>query len=432
MDDVVILSSRIKERIFLATADSVIQQTYKKLSFDLMLQIKLLTLLGYEVVTGAPFVWQSDITRKAFISLAPLLEARVIGLMGRQGIANASDYLSERQTDTETLKKLSLPIGSPFRSEIPSDSAMHDARSIDSIASLISRTGSVERIFQSLFIKDLNIDADKEALGLLIKNWFPTKYSNIARWRAEKLCTSLSMLPFRSHFSRAVIAAEALSDNIPKDLSDKINQRSTCLYHGANAIACDAKLFTLQEYAHLMPESIKYSHQYSISPDNPYLFLQILNLFGISRVVIENLSIETLRKLSTENTEVFAFVNWYRSFLRKCTDKNRNCSNDSEINPFLKKVSEVRNETMQKKMRYELIVDLEQERFDWFIGVVGVIITLSLDLGVSGAAAKNIVKWSLEHLKEKCERAMIKPLGDFEAMIIREGLRDFEPPKDSL
>lgn len=434
MHEIVIASvDLMKERIFLATADSAVHHNIRNYHSELALQIRLLTILGYEVVTGAPFVWQSSATREAFQSIAPLYEARLVGLMGRPGVSSARDYLAERQADTSVIDCSTLPYSSPFRTEVPSFSAIDEARSIDCISSLIPRTGSVETLFQRFFMQDLNEEARKLSFRKTILNHLPTMFSAIARRRAEVVSLDLGQLPIRGHFSRATIQAALLSHELPESLIDSLCCRTTGLYHGANAIACDANLFTSYRFSPYVPDGISQAHELSLSPWNPYLFMRVLQIFGISRSTIQSLSLQKLRRIVSEAGELQAFSMWYKSFIRSCipTDCN-DCTTLRDYLSVLKAIEERRTATLDAQASLSRINRLERLKLDWVIRAIWTLVGLKYGKGwlITAPFAAGAFEEALDTLRRRCERTLNKPLGDFEAMIIREGLRDFKPNKE--
>ena len=198
------ISSEVQRRVFLATADSAIQPSMPRAQIQLERQIKALALMGYNVLIGTPFVWQSEVTRRAITHFEPLIEARVIGLMGRPGISSATDYLHERLADTARVAALDLPPGSPFKAEVPREGAAVIAKHLDVVAPLIPRRASVEKIFIRSYLDAFSLQTG--TLDQLIRRGLPTKYSQTAWNRAEALVNHLQCLPFQGHFSRAVVA----------------------------------------------------------------------------------------------------------------------------------------------------------------------------------------------------------------------------------
>ncbi len=436
MPDQFITISPKKDRIFLATTDSVVQAWFPETRVELARQIKLLTLLGYEVVFGAPFVWQSQYTQAAIQDLAPLVEAKSLGVMGRERVETASEYLKERQEDTSKLPVSILPTNSIFATEVPTANSIVLAKNLDSLSSLIPRQGSVEANFANLYLQDLSYMANLPiSLDSQIRTILPTNFSLSARSKAEILTIILQDLPGKGHFSRAAIYISAVSNSIPPDLVKNINLRSTTLYHAANAIACSSTLFTWANIAVSVPANIKYAHQYSIAPENPYLFQETLKIFGISPQVIDNIPLETIIRLSTEEPEVDAFVKWYKKFISACEVSGGNYSlTTSDAKPLLRRISKQREQTISSEINRDIIVKEEKTNLSWYVGALQALVTLHF--GPSAFAsiptfftAKRYTEAALRILRNQCEKSISKPLGDFEALIIREGLRDIEPVK---
>jgi len=386
--------------------------------------MKLLILLNYEVVTAAPFVWQSPLTRQIVDSFSSLIEARLVGFMGRPGIKSAEEYLAERQYDTQKIPNLGLPAKSAFSSEVPCPSARSHALALDGISSLLPRRGSVEGTFKRMLIDDLGFDYSTGSIRERIMKGLPTKFSGTARRNAEKLIGELAALPFMGHFSRATLEARLFAHNLNLEMISDINLRSTGLYHAANAFASNAKLFTLMSFARALPSEIDFAHQFSLSPINPYLFLRVLNIFGISTQIIDNLQLNVLQRLATNAPEVRSFVDWYKSFLAECVQFDPNlASSERDAELLLNKIVKGREMTLRSLSRFNQIIRARRYKIELFIGLLGALVSLKLGLGFFGAGLRVPVKFAFDTLRKKCEYAIKKPLGDFEALVIREGLR---------
>lgn len=421
-------------RIFLATTDSVVHSWFPETRNEITRQIKLLTLLGYEVVFGAPFVWQSKHTQAAIQSLSPLVEAKLLGIMGRQRVETATEYLKERQEDTSKLETSVLPTDHIFGTEVPTAESITLAKSLDTLSSLIPRKGNVETNFAELFLKDLSF-MEGLPLDSHIRSILSTNKSALARRTADCLSTRLKELTVKGHFSRASIYLAASDNSVPLELLTAINLRSTTLFHVANAIACDSTLFTWANIAVSVPPNIKSVHQYSIAPENPYLLQETLKIFGVSPQLIDNISLKTIVRLTTEAPEVEAFVKWYKNFISTCEVSGGNyASTASEAAPLLRRISKQREQTISSGCHRDIVVNEEKSRLSWYVAALGVFVTTwfgagSISAATSGLTGKRLTEKALNILRTQCEKSVIKPLGDFEALIIREGLRDMQPEK---
>lgn len=434
MTDQFITISPKKNRIFLATTDSVVQAWYPETRNEITRQIKLLTLLGYQVVFGAPFVWQSKHTQAAIQTLSPLVEVKLLGVMGRERVETATEYLQERQEDTSKLEASVLPTDHIFATEVPTTESIILAKSLDTLSSLIPRNTGVEANFADLFLKDLSY-MEGLPLDSYIRSILPTNQSMLARRTADGLSTKLKDLTIKGHFSRASIYLSASDNSIPLELLEAINLRSTTLFHASNAIACDATLFTWANIAASVPPGIKFAHQYSIAPENPYLLQETLKVFGVSPQVIDNIPLDTIIRLATEAPEVDAFVKWYKQFISGCEVSSGNYANSaSEAEPLLWRISKQREQTISSDVNRKIIVNEEKSRLSWYVGALGAMTMAYFGAGAfkvaqSAFTAVRHADTALKILRNQCEKSVIKPLGDFEALVIREGLRDSQPEK---
>ena len=433
MDSILKINFFEKQRVFLATADSVVQEWFPETRYEIIRQIKLLTLLGYEVVLGTPFVWQSKYTRHALDYFSPFVEANLIRLMGRPGIRSASDYLAAREDDTKKIKLNSELGKSVFFDEVPTQTAKRIAYDIDKLSSLLQRRGSVERYFKDLFLNDLKISSKDTTLFGRIRTELPTRFSSFSWRKGEYIYNLLEELAFRGHFSRATIESMLISNHLPTHVIRSLNMRNTGLYHAANALACDSMLFTWAPFGEALPLEITNVHQFSLSPVNPYLFEEALNIFGISKQVIDDLPLNVILSIVNSAPEVIAFVSWYKDFIYKCIRGSKVQTSDNLANSYIVNLlSRERESAIIAQKDYETAIQLKKNKISYLVGILGAIVSKIYGIapGIGYGIGKNTTDWSIKQLIEKCEKSLIKPLGDFEAFVINKKLGELQQSSD--
>jgi hypothetical protein len=349
--------------------------------------------------------------------------------MGRPGIISATDYLDERMADTRDIASIGLSADSAFATEVPSSDAKDFAKGLDSISPLVQRAGSVESYFKEFFTHDLDFGATKDSLDQRIRSELGTKFSEVSRNKAEELTNRLRDLQGLSHFSRATIEAATRNKEIPFELVSGINLRSSGLYHAANALACDATLFTWANFGASIPSGVSYAHQFSLSPENPYLFLEVLRIFGIPPSILDHMPVQTIQRLAVCAPEVKAFVKWYKTFVEQCLVSSGNlASSKGDAIPLIKRLDEKRESALRHQRNYERVLFYERCKISWFLGALGLLTTYNVSKSFSGwSLTKGSADLLLKTLRNRCEKFLCRPIGDFEALIIREGLAEFDP-----
>lgn len=271
--------------IYLGTADNALQSEPAQAEERLAFEHNVLIALGYTVLVGTPFVWQSPATLALVARNQPLLERPLPGLRltSREGVATAGDYFAQRASDTRLFDRLELRPESPFLVEQPGAVPLDWRNVIGPSVQVVPRISSVEQRFRTLVVHDAETSGNGRSLRDLSSISLGAKLSRRGRNRTDYILTSLSERSFAGHFSRAIVEDEFLHHDVGAALLSVALQRTTALYQLACAAAHGAFLFTSPEVARGVPLEHNYAvlGPGTISPANPYLFASVLECLGV-------------------------------------------------------------------------------------------------------------------------------------------------------
>jgi hypothetical protein len=302
--------------VFLGTADGTIDDGSVSVS-SLEMEIRILSVLGYQTALGAPFLWQSRPVLPAFQGSRALFDAEAgPRLTGRSATPTIGDYLEQRSSDTHGASGLLLTADSLFRAEQPSEDNRELARKLAPYARIVPRAGSVEGAFKSLFLQDTSIGGDGESISVIVNRWLASRFSETGRRRAQDILSRASDKVYSEHFSRAAVEDSLLRSDLSGDAVREVLTRTSAIYQAANGLAHSRVLFTLPHVAaHL--ERIKdllVISRCSVHPMNPYFFLDTLRPLGVT--ARHWTSVNGMSIVSATNTvnPLRAFAELYKQF----------------------------------------------------------------------------------------------------------------------
>ncbi|MCG6204617.1 hypothetical protein LPW26_08220 [Rhodopseudomonas sp. HC1] len=305
--------------IYLGTADNAAQGEPARATQQLSFEFIVLSILGFKILVGTPFVWQSQPSLAAVSEFQLLFDDPAVGptLTSRPGLGSVNDYFLERESDTRLAKQLTLRPTSAFIAEQPGKSALNWQRYIGPQMRVEPRIDSVERLFRGLIVEDAEALSDGGSIRRLAEFGFGAKFSHRGRDLADYHMMSLADRSARNHFSRATVEDEILSADVTFGSIDKLLTRTTALYQLANGGAHNASLFTKPDISRAMRHQVDRPviDRWSVSPMNPYLFAAVMNGIGVRQIAWIALSDIRIAQIVSTHNPLRSFAMYYREYL---------------------------------------------------------------------------------------------------------------------
>lgn len=388
--------------IFLGTADGAIQD-HAKCRDTLKIEWAVLSVLGYRATIGTPFLWQSPATLDAFGSSRQLFESPGGPLLtGRAETPTVAEYFYRRQHDTQGVRDLSLAPNSPFKTEHPGAVPIDWQREIAPSTSIAPRNGSVETEFKTLFLQDTSITSSAASIFHLTQGSHAAAYSAVGRNRADSVLCRTAETVFHQHFSRAAVEDSLLRSGLDGDLRQPLLRRTSALYQAANGKAHSGVLFTTPDIAHQLRSihDLLVVSRWSVSPMNPYLFVELLRPLGVSPAAWA--AADTVNLAAAVNTQnpLRMFADIYKGYLNvKLFDWSRR----KVFVPFGHALQDLTKALLRNDdwRRLEAVAPLSGRKFDsLFAGVAGGAVGLAMGANpfTVGGATRQVVEFGYKFL----------------------------------
>lgn len=388
--------------IFLGTADGAIQD-HAKCRETLRLELAVLSILGYRAAIGTPFLWQSPATLDAFGSSHQLFDSPGGPLLtGRAETPTVAEYFYRRQHDTQGVRNLSLAPNSPFKTEHPGAVPIDWQREIAPATMIAPRNGSVETDFKTLFLQDTSITSSAESIFHLTQYSHAAAYSAAGRNRADSVLNRTAETVFHQHFSRAAVEDRLLRSGLDGDLRQPLLRRTSALYQAANGRAHSGVLFTIPEVAHQLRsiQDLLVISKLSVNPMNPYLFVELLRVLGVSPAAWATADPASLAEAVNTQNPLRMFADIYKNYL---TVRLFDWSRRKVVVPFGHALQDLTKALLRQGdwRRLETVAPLSGRKFDsLFAGVAGGGIGLAIGANpfTVGGAARQVVEFGYKFL----------------------------------
>lgn len=388
--------------VFLGTADGAIQDQ-ARCRDTLRLELAVLSVLGYRAAIGTPFLWQSPATLDAFGSSRVLFDSAGGPLLtGRAETPTVAEYFYRRQHDTQGVRNLSLAPNSLFKTEHPGAVPIDWQREIAPSTKIVPRNGSVETDFKTLFLQDASITSGAASIFHLTQSAHAAAYSAAGRNRADSVLNRTAETVFHQHFSRAAVEDRLLRSGLDGRLRQPLLRRTSALYQAANGRAHSGVLFTTPDVAHQLQsiQDLFVVSQLSVSPMNPYLFVELLRLLGVAPTAWAAADPINLAAAANTQNPLRMFADIYKNYLTvKLFDWSRRrvvVSFGHALQHLTKAL--LRNDDWR---RLEIIAPLSGRKFDsLFVGVAGGGVGLAMGVNpfTVGGAARQVVEFGYKFL----------------------------------
>jgi len=380
--------------IFLGTADNAIQNIEVNWSKQLLLQFKVMTILGCTPIIATPFIWQSQYTLNAISSCRDLLELeKGLKLIGKQNVETADEYYRLRVRETEVVKYFDIMESSPFKAEIPGATPLNWRKAVAPEIKLQYRPDSVETWFRRLFVEDTENYYDDLSIKSKSIELLSGKYSTIGRNKAEYLINKINERAINSHFSRAFVESAYFPTYNHNGVRHIIN-RTSALYQAANSIANNSALFTTDKILKYLPRSVQITaiSPSKVSPLNPYIFTDVFSTIGVKREAWCYLNGQTIEKIINTYNPLSEFVILYKNFF---LERLFHYSEKGIVPSYNLIVKELRRDLFLNN-EWEFIERILHVNYSYTVGILAAVAANHLGYNpiTVGAGAKRVVDFA--------------------------------------
>jgi hypothetical protein len=329
-----------KHTIFFGEADSftILRQNIQP--SKILRDLNLSSLMYDHVILAAAYFWQSKTVYSLLPQIEGLIQSGTIlpAIRDSKQTRDTLDYFEKRLVETSNLVKSPIYNIKALSSEIARPNQKPVPLYLDNLGTFLHiDTQSIEAIFRRLWIND-TVDQDKpNSLYNIVFLSLPPKDQ-------EPIVNFLRSINQKRNFSRSLIASHILSLPFSNTFKSALIQRASNLYLLSNAIACKSDLLTPSQIVSYRNKSYKNSLG-SLTLSNMDLFMEVLNLCGLSPSIINSLSAEEL--LSIKYSEEFiVFQELYKQLVASARDEEQNLAKE-----VLKKISnKQQGEKIKKKV----------------------------------------------------------------------------------
>jgi hypothetical protein len=329
-----------KHTIFFGEADSftILRQNIQP--SKILRDLNLSSLMYDHVILAAAYFWQSKTVYSLIPQIEGLIQSGTIlpAIRDSKQTRDTLDYFEKRLTETSNLVKSPIYNIKALSSEIAKPNQKPVPLYLDNIGTFLHiDTQSIEAIFRRLWLNDTSDQDKPNSLYNIVFLSLPQKDQEIV----VKFLRSINP---KRHFSRSLIASHILSLPFSSALKSALIQRASNLYLLSNAIACKSDLLTPSRIVGYQSKSGQNSLG-SLRLSNMDIFMEVLNLCGLSPLTINSLSTEEI--LSIKYSEEFiVFQEIYKQLVVSAMDEEQNL-----VKEILQKLaSKQQGEKIKKKM----------------------------------------------------------------------------------
>lgn len=279
-----ISSYRDNTKIFLGDTDSytVVQNGYT--DDELILKIKIATLLYDAVFIPAAYMWQSEQMKEVMYKIQPLILTENVMPIIRKSkeTRDIKDYFEKRQSETKNIKKMEVFKIPSLATEIADSHNRKDMLFLNNMNCWLHlEESSVKDEFISLWENDLSNHTDFNAIPMILYR------SNIDFMDYKAILHELKNNVDYDNFSRSfLINNYILKLNITNNVKLMLQERISWLYLRANAKASQSDFF--------VSNSVENGLVYK---GNLGIYMELLKNFGIDERMIKSLSMEELLRI---------------------------------------------------------------------------------------------------------------------------------------
>lgn len=293
-------SYKNNKKIFLGDTDSytVVQNGYTE--DELILKIKMATLLYDVVFIPAAYMWQSEQMKGVMYKIQPLILTENIFPIIRKSkeTRDVKDYFEKRQRETEKIKKMEVFRIPSLATEIATSDDREDMLFLNNMnCCLHLEEKSVKDEFISLWKSDLLNDADTNAISMILYR------SNIDFKHYKDVLRELENDVDYANFSRSTLIDYILKLNVSQKVKLMLQERISWLYLRANAKASQSDFY--------ISRAVENKFVYKA---NVEMYIELLKNFGINERMIKSLSMEELLRIKY-SPEYLSFISSYNELV---------------------------------------------------------------------------------------------------------------------
>ena len=289
-------SYKENKKIFLGDTDSytIIQNGYTK--DDLILKIKIATLLYDAIFIPAAYMWQSEQMKEVMYQIQPLiLTENVLPIIRKsKETRDIKDYFEKRENETKNLKNMEVYKIPSLATEMADSKDKKDMLFLNSLnCCLHLEEKSVKEEFINLWKNDFLNGADINSICMILYS------SNIDMKWCKIILDRLKNEVDYINFSRSNLIDYVLKLNIPKHIKQLIQNRVSWLYLKANAKASQSDFYLSNSMDNVL-----------VSKANLGIYVKLLERFGINEMMIQSLSMEELLRIKNSSEYIYFIGNY--------------------------------------------------------------------------------------------------------------------------
>lgn len=323
-------------KLFLGDFDSYTIIKYNIGKDQLMYKTKLGLLLFDKLLLPAAFFWQSEVMSNILPRIETLVEDGYIMPVIRdyKVTRDIKDYFERRYDETYSYTEMEIYNRPEFASEIAKDANKGDVNFLSKINTYVHlEERSTRTAFIISWIRDLEDLYDINSIRMII-----TAMNNDNDVITDEICSLLKKDIFSENFSRATVIEKVMKIIPNGQVRRKIEDRVTWLYLKSNAEVTSSSFYlTNNPYGGLVLQ------------ENLDLLIETLKIFGITKRMIEGLTLEEL-KIIKNSSEYILFINNYRELINNINVKQNDVVNDITKRTQFKIFSERIKTSMRKSL----------------------------------------------------------------------------------
>ena len=293
-------SYKDNKKIFLGDTDSytIVQNGYTE--DELIIKIKLATLLYDVVFIPAAYMWQSEQMKEVMYKIQPLiLTENVLPIIRKsKETRDIKDYFEKRQSETKNIKNMEVFRIPGLATEIADSNDRKDMLFLNNMnCCLHLEERSVKDEFISLWKNDLINSTDINSISMILYR------SNIDFSHYKAILLELKNSVDYNNFSRSTLIDYILKLNFSQNLKMMLQERISWLYLRANANASQSDFF--------ISKSVENKLVYKA---NVEMYIELFKNFGIDERMIQALSFEELLRIKY-SPEYLSFISSYKDLV---------------------------------------------------------------------------------------------------------------------